>query len=94
MITTYTPGPWTASEQFDDDESLGIAVSAGRQEIVRIHDIGREGFANAALIAAAPDMLAALHRAAGALASVSYSDPSIESAYSTVLAAIARATQE
>lgn len=57
---THTPGPWTAAEQFDGDESLGIAVSAGRQEIVRIHDIGSEGFANARLIAAAPDLLAAL----------------------------------
>jgi hypothetical protein len=60
MTTTHTPGPWTAAEQFDGDESLGIAVSARRQEIVRIYDIGGEGFANARLIAAAPDLLAAL----------------------------------
>lgn len=60
MTTTHTPGPWSAAEQFDGDESLGIAVSARRQEIVRIYDIGGEGFANARLIAAAPDLLAAL----------------------------------
>jgi len=60
-MSKHTPGPWSASEEFDDNESLGIAITAGRRrQVVRVFDISQEGFANAALIAAAPDLLAVL----------------------------------
>lgn len=90
MQTKHTPGPWIAAEQFDGNESLGIAVSAGREEIVRIHDIGREGFANAALIAAAPDLLLHLQRLVRAIdrAPANFADGLADEAR----AAIARAT--
>jgi len=60
-MSKHTPGPWTANEEFDDGESLGIAITAGRLgQVVRVFDVGQEGFANAHLIAAAPDLLEAL----------------------------------
>lgn len=92
MPIAHTPGPWTAAEHFDGDESLGISVGAGRQEIVRIHDIGREGFANAALIAAAPDLLAALREIEALDDSVVGLDR-IEYARNVARSAIAKATQ-
>ena len=62
-MNKHTSGPWSASEEFDDGESLGIAITAGRLgQVVRVFDVGQEGFANAALIAAAPDLLAALEQ--------------------------------
>jgi hypothetical protein len=60
-MSKHTPGPWAANEEFDDGESLGIAITAGRLgQVVRVFDVGQKGFANAALIAAAPDLLQAL----------------------------------
>ena len=65
-MSKHTPGPWTANEEFDDGESLGIAITAGRLgQVVRVFDVGQEGFANAALIAAAPELLAALEHVLG-----------------------------
>ena len=55
----HTPAPWTAKELFDDDESLGIAIVEGRHEVAHISSIGEQDFDNAALIAAAPDLLEA-----------------------------------
>jgi len=65
MSANYTPGPWDARELFDDGDdaqSLGLFISATAQRnpVATLPGIGREDFANAQLIAAAPDLLAAL----------------------------------
>ena len=58
---SHTPGPWVAVEQFDENnESLGILIESSVDEIVRIRDLSLEAYANARLIASAPDLLAAL----------------------------------
>lgn len=68
MTTTYTPGPWT---EFQDSNSHDILARDGshvaRIEPVNSLDPAGEQIANANLIAAAPDMLAALWLASEAL---------------------------
>lgn len=68
-MAAYTPGPWTALESTDEEgESLGLEIHAIAKLksrklpiiVAYIPSIGREDFANADLIAAAPDLLAAL----------------------------------
>lgn len=61
-MSKYTPGPWHGEENFDTDgcTSLGITVRAGNKTIGSVWGIGEEDFANTRLIAAAPDLLAAL----------------------------------
>lgn len=51
---------WVAEEQFEGDESCGIAIMEGREEIVRVRGIGVADFENAQLIAAAPELFTAL----------------------------------
>jgi len=68
MSANYTPGPWDARELFDDGDdaqSLGLFISATAQRnpLASLPGIGREDFANARLIAAAPDLLAACEAA-------------------------------
>jgi len=90
-MSKHTPGPWTANEEFDDGESLGIAITAGRLgQVVRVFDVGQEGFANAALIAAAPDLLAALQK----IASKDYGNRYARDCAEIARAAIAKATGE
>lgn len=70
-MTDHTPGPWHCGEKFvgsvDGFKVYGYPISANGQAIARVHagTPGRHGFgneeANARLIAAAPEMLAALH---------------------------------
>lgn len=70
MTTTHTPGPWIAKEQFDDnDDSLGIAITAGREDLTFIQSVGEIDFANARLMAAAPELLEALKDALAAMES-------------------------
>lgn len=64
----HTPGPWEA-RFFEDDEEYAICVSAdiGYRGIATVSvgftdEVDAEQHANAALTAAAPDMLAALER--------------------------------
>jgi hypothetical protein len=54
----HTPGPWHVAPEGPGDD-LRVAVGAG-EAIAHITVIGREDIANARLIAAAPDLLAAL----------------------------------
>lgn len=65
----HTPGKWEARELFADDEpaqSMGLFIyteqnaRGHRDPIASLPGIGREDFANAQLIAAAPELLAAL----------------------------------
>lgn len=61
-MTKHTSGPWMAEERFHDDgeTSMGLSVYAKGEEICSLPGIGRQDFADAALIAAAPELLAAL----------------------------------
>ena len=61
MTSTHTPGPWTAEHNF----AGGIAIVGAHRRIHAAHvnkhaETVAEDTANARLIAAAPDMLAAL----------------------------------
>ena len=67
MKTTYTPGPWSASTQGPNDPWVIIA-GCGPAFVASVEDDGAlitrvEANANARLIAAAPDLLAALEDA-------------------------------
>jgi len=59
-MSTHTPGPWTARAYPNGWQHV---VQAGRQPIAELAD-GKpdDNRANASLIAAAPDLLAALER--------------------------------
>jgi len=94
-MSKHTPGPWTANEEFDDGESLGIAITAGRLgQVVRVFDVGQKGFANAALIAAAPDLLAVLREAFRAFSHDDDGPVWADSTIAKARAAIAKATGE
>ena len=64
-MSQHTPGPWFASEVTGDEEPCYI--SAHRWEsLAKVYgneeaDFAQEGRANARLIAAAPELLEALH---------------------------------
>lgn len=96
---THTPGPWRVNlhhTKTSAGRNYGFVMADGIVPIAAV-TLGVEGVAedegraNAALIAAAPDLLAALQ-----LVWDTYGfDPSIDSAiWQTVRAAIARATGE
>lgn len=90
----YTTGEWSINNwpQSNTDIAIG-AVGTPLIARVPLRDVSiNEQKANAILIAAAPDMIAALYRAAAALESVTYSDPSITSALDAAQSAIAKAT--
>ena len=88
MNTSHTPGPWAFEQLCNDDCDFVVLGGRGMQTRVAVECSERD----AALIAAAPDMLAALYRSAAALESVSYCDPSIASALDVIRAAVVRAT--
>lgn len=72
---THTPGPWSVVDTRDDRRRLQIHHDSAPIVIASVHDsddrvgaqrrdgISREAYANARLIAAAPDLLAALEAA-------------------------------
>lgn len=95
-MTTHTEGPWNATERDrtvggftirvgDDDDLLCLAIVPlnGR--------FAHEVEANAKLIAAAPDMLAALKEAEELLADLADDDGSVRPVRQQVLAAIVKA---
>jgi hypothetical protein len=91
MTTTHTPGPWAA------DQTGLVTAGKNRLHIAQTMTTGM-GYAvgaNAALIAAAPDLLAALHatmRALGDLPSTQKPGTRTRAAYDDARAAIAKAT--
>jgi hypothetical protein len=93
-MSKHTPGPWTANEEFDDGESLGIAITGRLGQVVRVFDVGQEGFANAALIAAAPDLLSVLREAFRAFSHDDDGPVWADSTIAKARAAIAKATGE
>ena len=89
-MSKHTPGPWVVRDggtgyinQIGIDPSIGCAYGAGE-----------EVDANARLIAAAPEMLNALRRAALALAFGAENFPAMSDDYKAVSAAIEKATGE
>jgi putative SOS response-associated peptidase YedK len=101
MNAQHTPGPWhTAGEQ-------GVQIRSAKHQIAKVWAMrGNEWKANARLIAAAPDLLAALHRAHTLLSELNYSewikktDPAsidirqrINAAHVVVASSIAKATR-
>ncbi len=76
-MSQHTHGPWTAKSS-DDDPYGDIVISAGGHPLARlwlddapVEDFNAAQRANAKLIAASPDMKAALIAARGGLAWVS-----------------------
>ena len=61
MTTRHTPGPWVADGRRDDDGAWYVRAPSG---VVAELD-GRDAVANGRLIAAAPEMLAALEAVLG-----------------------------
>ena len=62
-MTTHTPGPWTCDvTDFGgaNTNSFYVLIDANSHSVARVLTHSRPYEANAALIAAAPDMLAAL----------------------------------
>ncbi len=61
-MAEHTPGPWTVSDTHPSDGWMGWNVKGGRAYICAVVDGCQsvdENYANACLIAAAPDLLAA-----------------------------------
>lgn len=59
----HTPGPWTSGRAIPADDTVSRIVRAGDDHIAVVMDLdggAQEAVDNARLIAAAPDMLAAL----------------------------------
>ncbi len=95
MSAQHTAGPW-----FVPAENAGSAATSvwARGGDVRVADCNSGAISlpgrqcDARLIAAAPDMLHALRRAALALAFAAETSPAMQDDYEAVSAAIARAT--
>jgi hypothetical protein len=107
MSTRHTPGSWRVLEREDDKPYIRIRGTAlgHRYKIANVIEAiydgnpaveRKETLANAVLIAAAPDLLAALRKAVLALAHICESDPKHAVMYGTdylaVSDAIAKAT--
>jgi hypothetical protein len=90
---SHTPGPWKLRAKVTGGSRY---VVAGRSEIARVYFAGNPGrptaLANACLIAAAPDLAAALRRALNWLSS--YPGDGAMSAYNEARAALAKAGVE
>jgi len=77
FIAKHTPGPWRHTVQGHIQAKREHAVDPHRQndiDVCRVHDDGiyaGQFYSNARLIASAPDLLAALRKAANDLASLS-----------------------
>lgn len=83
--TKHTPGPWAAGNRgWVDSEDAPIAA---------VMDYDEQGAANVLLIAAAPDLLAALVDAKAALEYAGMDEYTME-AYDRICAAINKATGE
>jgi len=103
MPTQHTPGPWKVAEAFINNQPNRLFVSEGKWGGKNIADLGEAdeaNNANARLIAAAPELLAALQSLIQYLPEedIYYEDASsyrqIQRAVERAEAAIARATQQ
>jgi hypothetical protein len=89
----HTPGPWTSGRAIPADDTVSRIVRAGADHIAVVMDLdgaAQEAVDNARLIAAAPDLLAALRSIIES--SDANCGDSLANAISAARAAIARAT--
>ena len=100
-MAEHTPGPWTVSDTHPSDGWMGWNVKGGRAYICAVVDGCQsvdENYANACLIAAAPDLLAACETAKRFLLDCMDDsvDPgeTIEDVIAALCAAIAKAREE
>lgn len=84
-MSNYTPGPWAADANF-------VAAPSADQFIVMCR--GADGEANARLISAAPELLAALRALADAVEHYTNATPEDWPELAAARAAIAKATGE
>lgn len=92
MNTKHTPGPWKATESFaPDGSSRGLHIRAWRNHVAYMPGVGHQDFADAALIAAAPELLEALQRIVRAGDRLSINHP-LDGLVDEARAAIAKAT--
>ena len=62
MNTQHTPGPWVVYDDSNDGKTNCIEIAARGKTVARIyHSVPEEDLPNARLIAAAPELLEALH---------------------------------
>lgn len=99
-MAKHTPGPWVYCTRLSGSENhKGYYIKSKKFvlafEVIPVDSDGKEGKANARLIAAAPDMLAALERIEEAAGSVE-SDETLSTAWirNVCLEAIRQATGE
>lgn len=97
MSGAHTPGPWEQStfKAANGDVCPGVKSAAASIAVAWTH--GRteaEAVGNARLMAAAPNMAAALQRAAHVLAELSDQSPELKTLRSQIVAAIILATPE
>lgn len=98
MNTEHTPGPWNSASLDQDSDHIEVfaGISDGDQvAVVKGYGLATgkhyEAIANARLIAAAPDLLAALDALIAAIYEGKYVDP-YSDVYRDALNAIAKAT--
>ena len=93
MTTEHTPGPW---QSFNGGAVVGTVENSGGSTYVADirHRANGESAANARLIAAAPDMLAALERIAAITGSTGGHKSMVEEFQFLAHAAIAKARGE
>ena len=104
MSNSHTPGPWRVARHGKDGQEIIVESTVARTPefddgcgdyFPVVADLYRGGTGNihdATLIAAAPDMLAALRRAVLALAFAAQTSPAMHDDYNAVSKAIAKAT--
>ena len=97
MRAQHTPGPWLSRLKSDKTWHVGIYTASGDEVAhiaVKSALTGPRRDADARLIAAAPNMLSALRRAAVALAFAAENSEAMQDDYAAVNAAIDLATME
>lgn len=94
MGAKHTPGPWRMKISVDQMSDPGTTIyHRGMCGVYCDADAHGDDEADARLIAAAPEMLSALRRAALALAFAAEKSAAMQDDYEAVSAAIAKATQ-
>lgn len=85
MLNTHTPAPWVVAQRSVGKRQATVVLDADRNEVCEVYD-------SAALIAAAPDLLAALQEAFRAFAFDDEGPVWADSTIAKARAAINRAT--
>jgi hypothetical protein len=88
-MSKHTPGPWVVYDDSNDGKTNRIEIAARGKTVARIyHSVPAEDLPNARLIAAAPELLAALKYIVNVCSAI---DPQGEEAHERANAAIAKA---